>query len=160
MVMEWRFMVIGGSKFTPSTGTPLQSEMFLIICRQTDTQTDRWIDTQADRHDWKHYLLTYTGGNKQIMQFMQKFQKKIGKKTTAIFKPRGRNTSFWFPELILYEQRNITKEDPIFPEGGCQLPPGGHQYKILPNFPKSAWNWKNLDPKGVPSIPPLDPPMH
>ena len=40
-------MIIGGSKFIPGTSTPLQPEMFLIICRQTDTQTD----TQADRHD-------------------------------------------------------------------------------------------------------------
>ena len=36
-------MIIGGSKFTP--GTPLQREMFLIICRQTDRQTHRQTDT-------------------------------------------------------------------------------------------------------------------
>ena len=39
-------MIIGGSKFTP--GTPLQHEMFLIICRQTDKHTDRQTDRQTD----------------------------------------------------------------------------------------------------------------
>ena len=74
------------------------------------------------------------GGNKQIMQFMQKFRKKIGKKPTAIFKPRGGNTSFWFPELILYEQRNITIEDPIFPEGGASSPLGGINIRFCQIF--------------------------
>ena len=85
-------MIIGRSKFTPGTGTPLQPEMFLIICRQTDTQTDGQTHRQTDMTE--NYLLTYMGDNKQIMQFMQKFRKKIGKKPNAIFKPRGGNTSF------------------------------------------------------------------
>ena len=85
-------MIIGGSKFTPSTGTPLQPENVFLNYMQTghtDTQTHRQTDITE-----KHYLLTYAGGNKQIMQFMQKFQKKIRKKPTAIFKPRGGNRSF------------------------------------------------------------------
>ena len=68
------------------------------------------------------------------MQFMQKFRKKIGKKTTATFKPRGRNTSSWFPELISYEQRSITKEDPIFPEGGATSSLGGVNIQFCQNF--------------------------
>ena len=156
MVMEWRFMIIGGSKFTP--GTPLQHEMFLIICRQTDRhtdrQTDRQTDRETDRHNWKHYLLAYAGGNKQIMQFMQKFQKKIGKKPTAIFKPRGGNRSFWFPELILYEQRNITIEDPIFPEGGTSSPWGASNYDFA-KFYEICMKSKEFDPEGIPSTPPL-----
>ena len=150
MVMEWRFMIIGGSKFTPGTSTPLQPEMFLIICRQTDRQTDRQThrqtDTQADRHDWKHYLLAYACGNKQIMQFMQKFRKKIGKKQTVIFKPRGGNTSFWFPELILYEQRSITIEDPIFCERGASSPLGGINIRFCQIF----WNLHEIERIWIP----------
>ena len=86
-------MIIGGSKFTPGTSTPLQPEMFLIICRQTDRQTDGQTHRQTDTTEKITYF-TYTGGNKQIIQFMQKFRKKIGKKPTAIFKPRGGNRSF------------------------------------------------------------------
>ena len=45
---------------------------------QTDRQTQRQTD---DRHTGRqtHYLLAYAGGNKQIMQFMQKFRKKSRK---------------------------------------------------------------------------------
>ena len=31
--------------------------------RHTDTQTQRQGDTQTDRHDWRHYLPAYAGGN-------------------------------------------------------------------------------------------------
>ena len=37
--------------------------------------------------------------------------------------------------------------DPGFLWGGGANPPGP-QDTISPNFPKTAWNWKNLDPEG------------
>ena len=37
--------------------------------------------------------------------------------------------------------------DPGYPWGRGANPPG-HQHTILPNFPKTAWKWKNLDPRG------------
>ena len=46
----------------------------------------------------------------------------------------------------------ISVADPGFPRGGDANPPGG-QHTILTNFPKIAWNWKNLDPVGRPSSP-------
>ena len=49
-------MIIGGSKFTP--GTPLQHEMFLIICRQTDRHTDRQTGRQTDTTENITYLHT------------------------------------------------------------------------------------------------------
>ena len=43
---------------------------------------------------------------------------------------------------------------------GSMADPGGRQHTNLPNFPKTAWNWKNLDPQGGASLaPPLDPPL-
>ena len=36
-----------------------------------------------------------------------------------------------------------------FPEEGRQLPRGGANIQICQSFPKTAWNWKNLDPGGV-----------
>ena len=42
---------------------------------------------------------------------------------------------------------------------GCQLTKGGTNIWFYQNFPKTAWNWKNLD-LGVgarPLCPPLDP---
>ena len=46
-----------------------------------------------------------------------------------------------------------------FPEEGA---PTLKEAIIWPFFPKTAWNWKNLDPQGGarPWRPPLDPPMY
>ena len=53
-------MIIGGSKFTP--GTPLQHEMFLIICRQTDRHTDRQMDRHTGRETQLKTLPTLIRG--------------------------------------------------------------------------------------------------
>ena len=50
-----------------------------------------------------------------------------------------------------------------FPEEGAPTPQGGANIRFCQNFPKTAWNWKNLDPQGRGSAslapPPLDPPL-
>ena len=53
-------MIIGRSKFTPGTGTPLQPEMFLIICRQTARQTHRQTDGQTHRQTDMTDNITYS----------------------------------------------------------------------------------------------------
>ena len=35
-----------------------------------------------------------------------------------------------------------------FPEVGAPTPQGGANIRFCQNFPKTAWNWKNLDPQG------------
>ena len=47
----------------------------------------------------------------------------------------------------------------ISPRRGRQLPGGGANIRFCQIFPKTAWNWMNLDPGGRASLaPPLDPP--
>ena len=50
-----------------------------------------------------------------------------------------------------------------FPRGGGLNPTGGTNIKCCKFFPKTAWNWKNLDPLGAGGraslVPPLDPPL-
>ena len=48
----------------------------------------------------------------------------------------------------------------ISPRRRRQLPRGGANIRFWQIFPKTAWNWKNLDPQGV-HVPraPLDPPL-
>ena len=48
-----------------------------------------------------------------------------------------------------------------FPEEGAPTPQGGANIRFCQNFPKTAWNWKNLDPQGgrASLTPPLDPPL-
>ena len=45
-----------------------------------------------------------------------------------------------------------------FPEAGRQLSRGAN-IRFCQNFPKTAWNWKNLDPREASLAPPLDPPL-
>ena len=49
----------------------------------------------------------------------------------------------------------------ISPRWGCQ-PSGGHQHKILPNFPKNCMKFKEFGPREGANVPhaPLDPPLH
>ena len=47
--------------------------------------------------------------------------------------------------------------DPGFSWDGGTNPPGGANIRFCQSFPKTAWNWKNLDPSHPP--PSLDPPM-
>ena len=50
----------------------------------------------------------------------------------------------------------------ISPRRGCQLPKGGANIRFCQNFPKTAWNRKNLDPQvggRASPAPPLDPPL-
>ena len=52
--------------------------------------------------------------------------------------------------------------DPGFPRGGggANSKGGVKRYYLANCFPKTAWNWKNLDPEGASSIrAPLDPPI-
>ena len=57
-----------------------------------------------------------------------------------------------------------TVADPGFSRGGAPTlrGGGGANIQFCQIFPKTAWNWKSLDPKGVhvphPPPPPLDPP--
>ena len=47
-----------------------------------------------------------------------------------------------------------------FPEEGAPTPHGGTPtYDFAKKFPKTAWNWKNLDRGATPSRPALDPPL-
>ena len=47
-----------------------------------------------------------------------------------------------------------------FPEEGAPTPRGGANIQFCQIFPKTARNWKNLDPRGRASLaPPLDPPL-
>ena len=48
-----------------------------------------------------------------------------------------------------------------FPEVGAPTPRGDANIRFCQKFPKTAWNWKNLDPRGarVPRAPYLDPPL-
>ena len=52
----------------------------------------------------------------------------------------------------------------ISPRRGCQLPRGGANIRFCQIFPKTAWNWKNLDPRGgggtCPKFYYVDPPLH
>ena len=41
-----------------------------------------------------------------------------------------------------------TVADPGFPRGWGANPPGGANIRFCQNFPKTAWNWKNLDGGG------------
>ena len=57
-----------------------------------------------------------------------------------------------------------TAADPGFPQGGRQLPGGGRQHTILPNFPKNCMKSKEFGHPGggrVPLAPPppLNPPL-
>ena len=49
--------------------------------------------------------------------------------------------------------------DPGFPQGGGANSRGGHQHKILPNFPKNCMKLKEFGPPGASLAPPLDPPL-
>ena len=51
--------------------------------------------------------------------------------------------------------------DPGFPRGGGANSPGGTNIRFWQNFPKTAWNWKNLDPRGDarPKFYYVDPPL-
>ena len=50
--------------------------------------------------------------------------------------------------------------DPGFPRGRGAKSPGGADIRFCQIFPKTAWNWKNLDPQGGASVaPPLDTPL-
>ena len=68
-------------------------------------------------------------------------------------------SEIWVWICVLF-QSNISGGSRIFPRGGRQLP----KVLLFFNFlPKTAWKWKNLDPRGgarVPGAPPLDPPMN
>ena len=57
-----------------------------------------------------------------------------------------------------------TVADPGFPRGGgANSPGGGANIRFCHIFPKTAWNWKNLGPRGRGRAslapPPLDPPL-
>ena len=68
-------------------------------------------------------------------------------------------TDIWWSSV---ETCSNSVADPGFPRGGGANSPGGRQHMILPNFSKTAWNWKNLGPQGGgarPLRPPLDPPL-
>ena len=49
----------------------------------------------------------------------------------------------------------------IAPRRGRQLSSGGPNIRFCQNFPKTAWNWKNLDPRGAahPKFYYVDPPL-
>ena len=48
---------------------------------------------------------------------------------------------YWFWNIVPF-----TVADPGFPWGGGANPPGGANIQFCQIFPKTAWNWKNLDP--------------
>ena len=43
---------------------------------------------------------------------------------------------------------NFSGGSRISPRRGRQLPRGAANIRFRQNFPKTAWNWKNLDPRG------------
>ena len=52
---------------------------------------------------------------------------------------------------VLYPKIHVPVADPGFPWGGSANSPGGggvYNIRFCQNFPKTAWNWKNLGPKG------------
>ena len=49
----------------------------------------------------------------------------------------------------------LSVAEPGFPRGGSAYPPGGANIRFCQIFPKTAWNWKNLDRGASPLDPPL-----
>ena len=52
--------------------------------------------------------------------------------------------------VFMWNWSRSTVADPGFPRGGGANSPGGcTNIRFCWNFPKTAWNWKNLDPRGM-----------
>ena len=65
-------------------------------------------------------------------------------------------TVFFFKPRKLGDIYGISGGSRISPKRGLQLPGGGGaNIRFCQNFPKTAWNWKNLDPGGGAPVHPL-----
>ena len=72
------------------------------------------------------------------------------KGTPIYFRLRG-DARPWGPlgsatDSLLIEALSVA--DPGFPPGGGANSPGGANIRFCQILPKTAWNWKNLDPQG------------
>ena len=62
--------------------------------------------------------------------------------------------SFTFIQNIIHFVRSHQWRIQHFPEVGTPTLRGGSNIRFWENFPKTAWNWKNLDRRGASLAPP------